>query len=92
MLSSLQEISRNVDTIALAVPHDVPDMHGLDKVWPGTSSRRYISLIRLAPSRLVKLGLQVADDQALLPNDFIGQYFRIRALALVCPQTGLNCV
>jgi hypothetical protein len=32
MLSSLQEISRNVDTIALALPHAVPDMHGLDKV------------------------------------------------------------
>lgn len=32
MLSSLQEISRNVDTIALALPHKVPDMHGLEKV------------------------------------------------------------
>eukprot|EP00124_Ichthyophonus_hoferi_P003673 Ihof_evm2s334 gene=Ihof_evmTU2s334 len=36
MLSSLQEISRNVDTIALATPHTVPDMHGLNKVlWKG---------------------------------------------------------
>eukprot|EP00123_Amoebidium_parasiticum_P001506 comp12615_c0_seq1/m.7652 comp12615_c0_seq1/g.7652 ORF comp12615_c0_seq1/g.7652 comp12615_c0_seq1/m.7652 type:complete len:354 (-) comp12615_c0_seq1:394-1455(-) len=36
ILSALQEISRNVDTIALALPHTVPDMHGLEKhLWAG---------------------------------------------------------
>lgn len=32
MLSDLQEISRNVDTMALALPHKVPDMHHLEEV------------------------------------------------------------
>eukprot|EP01134_Creolimax_fragrantissima_P004603 CFRG4603T1 len=41
MLSSLQEISRNIDTIALALPNQVPDMHGIDKhLWKGYSSEK----------------------------------------------------
>jgi hypothetical protein len=64
----LQEISRNVDTIALALPHAVPDMHGLDKVRAMCAASGYLVLWSHMPHYMYRAACRRSNGPAIAPR------------------------